>query len=61
MAPGARSKFDVLVFEPDLFRKEFTVLKKILVAFFVTFRCQHSDSAPRKLCPPIPPSLRLWQ
>jgi len=57
MASGARSKLGVLMFEPKVFRKHKTVLKKVLVTlpgFFGTLRSQsapQSDSVPGELSP----------
>jgi len=33
MAPGARNKFGATMFEPEVFRKQITVLTKVLVTF----------------------------
>jgi len=37
MAPGARSKFGALMFEPEVFRKQCAVLKKVLVILLGLF------------------------
>ena len=58
MAPGARSKLDVPMFEPiRSFGTKCTALKKVLATLLEVSGALYSDSAPEELCPP---SLRLW-
>jgi len=42
------------VFEPEVFRKQCTVLKKVLVTLLGLFFVPCSDSVPVKLCPACP-------
>jgi len=61
MAPGARSKFGALMFEPEEFRKQMYCIEESacdIVDFPsppAVIRRPHSDSAPGELCPPCPP------
>ena len=68
MAHGARSKFGVPTFEPDVFWKQMWCIEESACDIFVTFRrgapshwaapavirWPHSDSASGKLWPPFP-------
>ena len=73
MAPGARSKLGVPMFEPKYsrfdfasFRSKSTVLKKVLVTFLGLFGFPRSDSATPAVichlgnCVPLPSSLRSY-
>jgi len=54
MAPGARSKFGVPMFEPGVFRKQTYCLKKVLATWLGLFGVHLNDSAPVELFPPFP-------
>jgi len=59
MAPGARSKFGALVFEPVVFQKQMFCIEKSAGDMVATFRWPHSDSEPGN-CVPLHPWLRPW-
>jgi len=59
MAPGARSKFGALMFEPELFRKQMYCIEESTCDIVGTFQrppqsfgAHRSDAAPGELCPP---------
>jgi len=60
MTLEARSKFGVSLFEPEVCRKQMNCIEESTCDIVGTFRRPYSDSAPEKLCPPCPPSLRSW-
>jgi len=43
------------MFEPEVFRKQRTVLKKVVETLLGLFSTPRSDSAPEELCPSFPP------
>ena len=68
MAPEARSKFSIPIFEPKIFQKHIYCIEGCTCGLFRTFQqhphpfgtpaviqCPHSDSVPGELCPPCPP------
>jgi len=58
MAPGARSKFGALMFEPEVFRKQMHCIEESTCDIVGTFRCPHSESAPGNRSP-LPTLVRL--
>jgi len=46
MAPGARSKFGVPVFDREVFRKQMVCIEESISNIVGTFRRPHSHSAP---------------
>jgi len=66
MAPGARSKYGTLMFEPEVFRKQLYCIEESTYDIVGTFRrSPQSFGAPVVIrrpgnCSPCPPSLRPW-
>jgi len=54
MAPGARSKFGALMFEPDVFRKQMFFVEKVLVTRLGLFGAPAVIRRPG-IVPPFPP------
>jgi len=55
MAPGARSKFDAHMFEPEVFQKQMYCVEESTCDIVGTFRHSRSDSTSGALCPLVTP------
>jgi len=54
MTPGARSKFGAPMFEPEVFRKQMHVLKKVLVTLLGLFGAPMVIQRPGNCAPFVP-------
>jgi len=60
MAPGARSKFGVPMFEPEVFRKQMYCIEESTCDTVGTFWRPSQSFGARGIVPRCPPSLRPW-